>query len=141
MQPMIKIVRAPASEAPEWVRQAWVGLVLPCDPYVGYGQNPEKGVLSLKENEGIQRKRYSYAVLQQDAIDILRHHSPNAASWWRIHGFPMSTPGEDRFSFAEDEAEVVQGVVSRQQSGIVYDDMETGRMEPWICPKGFVGAP
>jgi len=140
MNPMIEIVRAPASEAPEWVREAWVGLVLPCDPYLGYGQNPEKGVLSLKENEGVHRKRYSYAVLQKDAISILRNYSPNAAAWWRIHDFPKSTPEEDRFSFAEEEARVVRGVVFRQECGVVYDDMETGRWEPWIYPKGFAWA-
>lgn len=137
---MIEIVRIPAGEAPEWVRQAWVGLVLPCDPYLGYGMNPEKGVLLLKENGGIQRKRFSFAVLQKDALGILRNYSPNAAAWWRIHGFPRDIPGEDRFSFAEDEAKVVQGGVSRQQQGIVYDDMDTGRWEPLIYPKGFIGA-
>lgn len=139
MDQAIEIIKVPEGEAPEWVREAWVGLVLPCDPYVGHGQEPEKGVLSLKECEGIHRKRYSYAVFQKDAIRILRNYSPNAAAWWRIKGFPRSTPGEDKFGFAEDEARVVHGVVSRQQSGIVYDDMETGRWEPWIFPAGFKG--
>lgn len=139
-KPMIRITKVPAGEAPLWVREAWVGTVIPCDPYFGYGDNPEKGVLSLKENDGVRRKLCSFAVLQEDAIGILRDYSPRAAMWWQIHGFPRDTPGEDRFSFTEDEAEVAHGIVFRQQPGIVYDDMETGRMEPWIYPKGFAGA-
>ena len=140
MHQAIEIIQTPAGEAPEWVRQAWVGLVLPCDPYLGYGEKPEKGILSLEEKEGVRRRRRSYAVLQKDAIGILRNYSPNAAAWWRIHGFPMSTPGEDRFGFAEDEARIVRGVVSLQEPGIVYDNTETGRWEPWIYPAGFKGA-
>lgn len=64
MSPMIEITRVPAGEAPEWVRQAWVGLVLPCDPFVGYAHTPDKGVVSLQETT---RNKWSYAVLQKDA--------------------------------------------------------------------------
>lgn len=137
MCPMIKIVRVPEGEAPEWVRAAWVGHVLPCDPFVGYAQTRDKGVVSLRETT---RNKRSYAVPQKEALQILRNSSPNAAAWWRIHGFPKDTPGEDRFSFAESEAVVVQGIVSHQEPGVIYDDMETGRMEPWIYPEGYPGA-
>ena len=138
-KPTIRITQIPSGEAPEWARKAWVGLVLPCDLFVGYGLKPEVGVLLLK-NEGFRRNRRSYAVLQKDAISILANHSPSAAAWWRINGFPRDTPGKDYFSFAEEEAKVVSGVVVRQEPGAVYDNMETGRWEPWIYPKGFTGA-
>lgn len=137
MCPMIEIVRVPEGEAPDWVREAWVGHVLPCDQFLGYAQSRDKGVVSLQETT---RNKLSYAVPQKDALQILRNYSPNAAAWWRIHGFPKDTPGEDYFGFDEADAKVVQGVVTRQGPGVVYDDMETGRMEPWLFPSGFAGA-
>lgn len=135
-QPMLKIIKVPAGEAPEWVRQAWVGLVLPCDPFMGFAENPEKGVLSSEQSE---HKRYSYAVPQLEALCILEKHSVEAAAWWRAHGFPIADSDENRFSFCSGEAVVEQGTVARQEV-IVYDDMETGRWEPMIFPKGFAGA-
>jgi hypothetical protein len=136
--PAIKIIKVPAGDAPEWVRAAWVGLVLPCDPFVGYAEKPDKGVVTLRETKG--RKGRSYAVVQKDAIEILSKSNPDAAKWWLSCGFPKFTPGEDRFGFDADVAIVATGVITQQEPGVVYDNMETGRWEPWIYPKSFTGA-
>lgn len=113
----IKIVKIPAGEAPAKIRGAWVGLILPCDPYLGWptSDGPDRGVLSGKE---AARNRCSFSVPQDEAIRILEESAPEAAAWWREKGFPHS--GEC-FGFAEDEAEILSGV-TRQK--IIHVDEE-----------------
>lgn len=99
----IKIVKVPDGEAPEEIRKAWVGLILPCHPDVGHNDDREKGALSCKENA---RNRYGYAVRQRDAIELLGYKNPAAAQWWKDHGFPQ---GDDYFSFYHMEVEEIAG--------------------------------
>ena len=116
----IKVIHIPGGEAPFEVRAAWVGLTLPCDPYVGHPDDgKECGVLTGAPSA---RTRYGVSVPQAEAIAILEQVDPRAAEWWRAHGFPR---GEERFGFAEDEIEILSGVTPQRM--IVYDDV----MQTW----------
>jgi len=115
---LIKITRTPAGEAPLWVRHAWLGLVLPCGPYVGFSEGKSRSVISLKEVPN----RYGFSVPQKKAIEILRRVRPNAARWWLVEGYPHRGK---YFCFAEDEAKIISGVtrqIIRQVSAEMMGD-------------------
>ena len=109
----VKITAVPAGEAPLWVRKSWFGLVLPCEPIVGFS-GEEKGALSGGKTEN----RYGFNVPQHKALEILGKQKPQAATWWKEHGFPQK---DMFFVFDESEAEIIQGV--RRQKLHVYDDV------------------
>ncbi len=114
----IKIIRIPAGDAPLHVRQAWVGLILPCHPFVGL---PDKGLdRSVLSRKRVERNKSGFSVSQVLAIAILENCKPRAAKWWKDHNYPKS--GEC-FGFAEHEAEIVSGV-RHQQIVHVTDDMQ-----------------
>ena len=105
----IRIMTVPAGEAPLWVREAWLGLELPCDPYLGYPNGElERGVVTGEE---AQRNRCGYSVPQVEALAALENTSPQAAAWWRAQGFPQP---DKCFGFAENEAEIVNGVTRQR---------------------------
>lgn len=105
---LIKVVKTPAGEAPLWVRQALVGLVLPCNPVLGFHCDGERGVLS---NEVSLLNRYGYSVPQDQVMAILEEKNFKIWVWWKGKGFPHQ--GE-YFVFSEAEAEIVQGVTSQK---------------------------
>jgi hypothetical protein len=74
----IRITAVPPGEAPEEVRRAWVGLVLPLARRM---QGPllarSFGVLT-----GRTQKVYGYAVPAARAVEILSQSAPEAARWW-----------------------------------------------------------
>lgn len=91
----IMIIKTPRGEAPEEVRQAWVGLVLPC---IGnFGPDSVCGVLT---GEVIDYGLEMYNVWQAEACEILAGTAPAAAAWWRSKGFPKAGR---MFTFCEDE--------------------------------------
>lgn len=115
---LVRIIKTPAGEAPLWVRKEWVGLLLPCDPYLGFPDNDgESGVITKKK---APRARTGFSVSQEKAIMILEEHDPKAAQWWKSHGFPKK--GQS-FGFGEDEAEIVKGV-TRQGIIQVTEEMQ-----------------
>lgn len=74
----IKIVATPAGQAPLWVREQWVGLVLPVDEKELFPV-PQTGVLGgipSPENLG------GYPVETTEAIRLLGEKSQEAAAWW-----------------------------------------------------------
>jgi hypothetical protein len=88
----IRILKPPPGEAPEHVRQAWLGLVL---PVVARCRGPARvvafGVLSGPRNWvhgllqailGRAPQEVGYCVYCTVAIDILRAACPDAADWW-----------------------------------------------------------
>jgi hypothetical protein len=113
----IRIIRVPEGEAPEHVRRAWVGLVLPCHRYLGPA-GPERGVLTQESSSG----RVGFSVPQAAALKVLASVRPEAAAWWKENGFPLEPP-DDLFGFAEDEAEIVTGV-SRMKIMEVPDEAQ-----------------
>lgn len=117
----IKITKVPEGEAPLWVRQAWVGLELPCDPIMGYPDqgdgNQDRGAVSQKH---LENNRYGVSVPQEEALLILEKKNPAAAKWWRDHGLPE--PGNKYFGFDEGEVEIISGVkrqVIQQYLGVL----------------------
>lgn len=91
MHGAIEIVRAPAGEAPDWVREAWVGLTLPLAErglrafYTSGVRSGPKTVIGswwylltgrLKRSEG-------YVVMSAVAVELLGAVRPDAADWWR----------------------------------------------------------
>lgn len=92
-QRYIRIVRRPEGEAPQWVRDTWIGVVL---PLVGDGPVSMRGVGVLTGPRswwgywwhrltGRIGQHIGYEVVAAVAVDILRSQSPDAARWWQTH--------------------------------------------------------
>lgn len=81
---LIKIISVPEGEAPEKIRQAWVGLILPVSRTSGFG--PEGTFLS----RGVLSRDFAvvkgFAVQTSDAIRVLElANKTEAAKWWTAH--------------------------------------------------------
>ena len=89
----IRIIARPAGEAPAWVRNAWIGVVLetknsePCrlkslgvlsGPASTFGQ-----FWAIITGRTIDYR--GYVVIARDAIDRLETEAPEAAKWWRTN--------------------------------------------------------
>jgi len=87
----IRIVRRPEGEAPEWVRDAWIGVEMPVlvpEPVATFGF----GVLTGPKNivldwilgvTGRAKPVSGYVVAADTAVASLMERSPAAAEWWR----------------------------------------------------------
>ena len=117
----IRIAYVPDGEPPKWIREAWVGLELPCYPDAGHDPDRAEGALS---GEKLKRNPFGFHVPQDLALEVLEQSRPASAAWWRSQGFPH--PGKN-FCFSMPEVEVISGVIVRPV--MVADDLETGRME------------
>ncbi|MGI4788689.1 MAG: hypothetical protein ACRYFS_07540 [Janthinobacterium lividum] len=109
----IKIIAVPPGEAPQQVREAWVGIVLPL-ALPGQARGLNAGVLtgpktSLARLWWRLTKRGSsgvgYLVESAVAISLLSERHPWAAQWWQQNA-PDFLKAERRFMFA---AEVCEG--------------------------------
>jgi hypothetical protein len=107
----IRIKSTPPGEAPEHIRQAWVGLVIPVPPRfkgrrLGFGfgvlSAPKTfigsllGLLCFKGQRDI-----GYIVESNVAINLLAARSPEAADWWRQNTPQFTAPGK-YFMFAAE---------------------------------------
>jgi hypothetical protein len=98
----LQITTAPSGEAPDWVRQAWVGLVLPLAPqYANAHAFHAVGVLTGPRGAfghlaarlfGRTRVETGYPVESKLAIEILEARHLEAAAWWREHTPHMLAP-------------------------------------------------
>lgn len=92
-QRYIRIVRRPEGEAPEWVRDAWIGTVLPlrvADPVTALSVGVVTGPRTWlgwwwQRLTGQFHRATGYEVIASAAVDILEAQSPAAADWWRDH--------------------------------------------------------
>lgn len=100
---LIRITKIPDGEAPEIVRQAWVGLELPCHLVAGFS-GPDAVEVITKQKVA---PRYGFTVPQDQALSILAEKHPGAATWWKKHGFPEMNR---YFNFEQDSAEIISGV-------------------------------
>jgi hypothetical protein len=109
----VKIVHRPVGEAPEWVRDAWVGLVLPVRSKKRRNWRA-LGVMSGSQNALVQLwailkgqsfKLSGYAVNASAAVKILETVRPDAAAWWREHT-PKMLNGRRYFIFDAPACEV-----------------------------------
>lgn len=92
----IRIIARPPGEAPEYVRDAWIGLELPLSGWLFRGRRlyATAGVLSGPRTwaqrlralllGGVQW-RSGYAVKALRAVAILETRNPAAAAWWRTN--------------------------------------------------------
>lgn len=117
----IQIVNVPEGEAPEHIRAAWVGMILPSEPIVGYSDQDsrERGALTGAINV---HNRYRYAVPQQEALALLERKQPDAVRWWKENGFPKGGDGITHFSFSEQEVQEFAGSFTHQQIH-VHDEL------------------
>ncbi len=131
----IRIVRRPVGEAPEWVRDAWFGLMLPT--MRGSPRSwPVSGVLSGRANvferirdriQGRTRRLTGYAVNAKAAVDLLAANHPAAAQWWRERA-PKLLTGNRHFLFDIDCCEPVE-------ESLPADDLPDWPREFWrACP-------
>lgn len=105
----IKIIRRPVGEAPEWVRDAWIGLRIPL-AVAGKRRRRGFGVLTgpasawrqlLMLVMGRAEAFDGYVVDAAHAVDILASYDPNAADWWR-QNVPHLLTGSRNFVFDAD---------------------------------------
>lgn len=115
---LILVSSLPAGQPPLKIRRAWIGLILSCNPILGYPDNGrEIGVIT---GAGMQ-PRIGVSVPQVLALEVLDRERPEAARWWRRRGFPHV--GE-YFGFAECEITIISGV--RRQKLLCWNDGEGG---------------
>ena len=112
----IRIVSVPSGEAPQWVREKWVGLELPLAYDDGGARRANtSGVLSGPRNRliglwwalrGRLVRKSGYAVDANEAARILEGTAPEAAAWWR-QNVPRLQHGNRIFLFAPAACEIV----------------------------------
>jgi hypothetical protein len=109
----IKIVQRPAGEAPEWVRDAWIGLHL---PLANANQRTWRtlGVISGTTSllpwlwaiaTGKSEKVTGFAVNAKDAIESLTGPRASAGMWWR-ENLPDFLDGRSHFVFDAEACEI-----------------------------------
>src|SRR6185295_20370198 len=94
----IRIISTPPGEAPEHIRQAWIGLELPLPPWANAPRDVlVTGVLSSPKSflgkllvifTGRTKIQRGYNVETRIALLIPQSQRPVAANWWR-----ENTPG------------------------------------------------
>ena len=108
----IRIIRPPNGEAPNWVREAWIGLSLPTVVKTRRSWR-SLGVLSGPTNLALQlwamitgksMKVEGYLVNAKVAVDLLAETQAEAANWWREHA-PELLTGKRNFVFDVEACE------------------------------------
>jgi len=112
----IRIKSVPPGEAPESIRRAWIGLVIPVPPRVSKRRTfLGAGVLSGPKNRlgallaillGRTHRVTGYMVESKTALELLAASSPEAADWWRNNAPRFFEPGR-AFVFSGDSCEEI----------------------------------
>ena len=105
---MVRIIARPEGEAPEAVRDAWIGLELPllyAQPVetLGFGvlTGPKyRWLENLLCRLGRAQRISGYVVPADEAVERLAGKDPEAARWWRENAARYIQPGA---SFVFDE--------------------------------------
>jgi hypothetical protein len=106
----LRIYRTPPGEAPEAIRDAWVGVELPLRSWeLRPKPHPTEGVLSRQ----IQGASLGYAVAGRAAIKVLARYSRDAAAWWRLNAPHVLVRGY-RLWFPLDVFEPLEGLALGQ---------------------------
>ncbi len=120
----VRIIRAPIGEAPEWVREAWVGLELPL-AHLEEVTVETGGVLTGPRSSlgywwakltGRLEVVSGYVVRSDRAIDLLGRSRPDAAAWWQTHAPKFCEPGAE-FIFDAPACEPSPGSVANAPWG------------------------
>jgi hypothetical protein len=112
----IRISKRPPGEAPESIRDCWVGVTLTVSPSlqdrrkfrgVGVLSGPSSWLGSLFAYfMGRTAVVNGYAVDAGAAVEELSKHAPQAATWWRENVPHLLAPGR-RFVFATEACEAL----------------------------------
>jgi hypothetical protein len=113
----VRIVAVPPGEAPQWVREKWVGLELPLAQFsTGARRLNTAGVLTGPRGflatlgrlfRGELRKHSGFSVNVLEAVAVLERVSPEAAQWWRTNAAHLMKPTRC-FLFPEHVCTVVE---------------------------------
>jgi len=111
----IRIVAVPPGEAPQWVREQWVGCELPLVGRMGGGTFKTIGVLKVSSYWAYFRESFfgktemvdGYMVDAAAAVRVLEMKSPEAAAWWWEHAPYLTRRG--RFIFHKEACALVDG--------------------------------
>jgi hypothetical protein len=111
---LVEIVRTPGGEAPEWVRQAWIGLRLPlvdAQPTTFRGAGVLTGPVSILGYfvallRGRTAVMTGYLVNAKVAVDLLAAQNRAAADWWQT-GAARLLDGRQNFGFDVEACRVV----------------------------------
>lgn len=140
---IVEITKTPLGPAPEKVRAAWVGLLLPAIPmyYQDFCQQYGLGLAPLVPGKPVNTPevdavngqvvpgRNGYIVLDGAALDILAERSPEAANWF-FQNRPMGGP----LIFGPDEGEIV-GVFQKPVVFRVNEPKPSNNdLDGWFCP-------
>jgi hypothetical protein len=116
----IRIVAVPMGEAPQWVREKWVGLELPLA--LGNARNVHTfGILTGPRGflaalwrvlTGHSTRRRGYAVEVAAAMAALERVHPDAAAWWRTNASHLFIR-KRYFLFREEECRPIDDAVRR----------------------------
>jgi len=112
----IRVISAPPGEAPQYIRDAWVGVALPLPPppYDRPRKYLTTGVLSGPKNLmarvvavifGRCVLSEGYAIDTRSAIEALAETNPQAARWWEDNTPHLTKPGR-RLVFPTDVCKV-----------------------------------
>lgn len=96
----IRIIAIPPGEAPRWVRQAWVGMVLQVDEVTAGGN--QVGVLGGPAQNGD-----GFSVYATAAFDELYKKDQRALAWWQ-HNCPHLFRDFARLIFTKSACEVIE---------------------------------
>ena len=105
----VTIIGRAAGEAPEWVRDAWIGLQL---PLLIPGEREWRSIGVLTGPTGYFRGLWAilrgrtcrtrgYVIDAKAAVDILARANPEAAAWWRENAAQRLT-GHTGFVFEKE---------------------------------------
>lgn len=72
----VEIIDTPPGQAPEWVRQAWINIVLPV-----VSDDEEKGI-QMGALGGLAENGDGYRVRAIEALELLEESSIDAAEYW-----------------------------------------------------------
>jgi hypothetical protein len=129
----IRIKSTPPGEAPENIRRAWIGLVLPVLPQFPKARTFSGfGVLTGPKTRfgmifatllGRGQKHKGYAVEAKTAIELLGNHSKTAADWWRQDAPQFLNP-KFYFLFPADSCEEIASEFAVGTSCASFDSDE-----------------
>lgn len=101
----IRIIETPPGQAPQWVRNEWVGLTLPLEENApAADEGIQMGIAG-----GRPENADGFSVLTQDAMGILGEKSQEAVQWWEDN-LPLAFI--PRFIFRKEVCELLPDVSS-----------------------------
>jgi len=115
--PRIRIIAVPPGEAPQWVREKWVGLELPLASRTAAARTGwTSGVLSGPRGlvstiarllSGRLERKTGFLVRVEPALAALEQAVPEAAAWWRSHVPHLMKPWKS-FMFHEHVCHLIE---------------------------------